>query len=196
MKCHHCHSPIFTVRERVGVISSGSSHFIIESSICPRCNKASIFLVEGKQEPGGIEKDRDSEEILLYPRGFPRILPSEKIPQPIRDDYMQAVHIADISPPASAALIRRCLRRIFRVAGGINPGSFSQEIEQTMKLSSLPSDVKKDLKEFASLRDYESHPILNHNPAIILKTSIEEIHTGLKLIEKLMSALYEPPEDG
>ncbi|ASC06056.1 hypothetical protein S101468_01819 [Acetobacter pasteurianus subsp. pasteurianus] len=50
------------------------------------------------------------------------------IPKPIREDYYEACKIRDLSPKASATLIRRCLQGMIRDFAGIQKGTLNKEI--------------------------------------------------------------------
>lgn len=64
---------------------------------------------------------------VLIPDGGNKILP-EYIPKPIREDYREACKIIDLSPKASATLIRRCLQGMIRDFAGIQRGTLNSEI--------------------------------------------------------------------
>lgn len=63
----------------------------------------------------------------LLPDGGRKVLP-EYIPKPIREDYREACKIIDLSPKASATLIRRCLQGMIRDFAGIQRGTLNSEI--------------------------------------------------------------------
>lgn len=50
------------------------------------------------------------------------------IPEPIREDYYEACKIRDLSPKASATLIRRCLQGMIRDFAGIKKNTLNNEI--------------------------------------------------------------------
>jgi hypothetical protein len=69
---------------------------------------------------------RFGEQIL--PRGNAKPLP-EYIPEPLREDYEEACLIRDLSPKASATLIRRCLQGMIRDFAGISKNRLVDEID-------------------------------------------------------------------
>lgn len=66
---------------------------------------------------------------------YSRLLPSgsakpqpDYIPTPLREDYLEACLIRDLSPKASATLARRCLQGMIRDFAGIAKGRLVDEI--------------------------------------------------------------------
>ena len=68
----------------------------------------------------------------LLPQGTAKPQP-EYIPVAIRDDYFEACLIRDLSPKASATLIRRCLQGMIRDFTGIRKGRLVDEIDTLRK---------------------------------------------------------------
>lgn len=64
---------------------------------------------------------------IIIPAGNAKPQP-EYIPAPIREDYYEACKIRDLSPKASATLIRRCLQGMIRDFAGIQKGTLNKEI--------------------------------------------------------------------
>jgi hypothetical protein len=64
----------------------------------------------------------------LLPESSARIFP-DYIPAPIRDDYVEACRILNLSPKASATLARRCLQGMIRDFCGISKGTLDAEIK-------------------------------------------------------------------
>lgn len=65
----------------------------------------------------------------LCPQGTAKPQP-EYIPKAIRDDYHEACLIRDLSPKASATLVRRCLQGMIRHFAKITDKSLYQEIQR------------------------------------------------------------------
>jgi hypothetical protein len=70
-------------------------------------------------------------------KGFWRLRPESSakpqpdyIPQALRDDYLEACRIRDLSPKASATLARRCLQGMIRDFAGIAKGTLDAEIRE------------------------------------------------------------------
>ncbi len=191
MKCHHCHTPIIYVRERVGVIHTNGAYLLIESSVCPKCGNANIYMSEGKPGPNGVVADREIPEILLYPRFSLEKPAPELASEEIRTDYSQAAMIRMISPDASAALSRRCFRRIARTMAAIPPDLFSREMEAVAGLPGLPSGLKEEITGLLSRHEYAAYPVFEKNPSIITRVNREEADTWISVLESLLHHFYE-----
>lgn len=63
----------------------------------------------------------------LVPPSKAKVFPAY-VPQPIRDDYVEACLVRDLSPKASATLARRCLQGMIRDYWGIQRARLSEEI--------------------------------------------------------------------
>lgn len=68
------------------------------------------------------------QEWSLLPRSSAKPQP-ESIPEPLRLDYYEACAIRDLSPKASATLIRRCLQGMIRDFCGIAKATLAKEID-------------------------------------------------------------------
>lgn len=75
-------------------------------------------------------KDGESPLFKQYlcPQGTGKPQP-DYIPKPIRDDYYEACLIRDLSPKASATLVRRCLQGMIRNFAKITGKTLYQEIQ-------------------------------------------------------------------
>lgn len=193
MKCRHCLAPVFTEREQVGVINSDNHLYVIDTSICPKCGNASIYLSRGKAGATGATKDKEYEEILLYPKNSPKSLAPKQAPQDIRDDFHQAGLILELSPSASAAISRRCFRKVLRDKGDVTPDRFSTEIQQILHSKSLPPAIHKQIEVLGTMHDYASHPVFDKNPSILVNIKPTEAVLWFEALESLLH-LYYPDE--
>ncbi len=69
----------------------------------------------------------------IFPFGSAKILP-DYVPVALREDYAEACLIKDLSPKASATLIRRCLQGMIRDFCGISEKSLYLEISKLAKM--------------------------------------------------------------
>lgn len=142
--CPFCDRPqIVTDRNRsisqgqiqVGHSVDGKLAYSVFSVACLNevCRKTSVRL-----SIGGAEFDRAgnykglNHEIRLFseqilPRGTVKPQP-DFIPAPLLEDYVEACLIRELSPKASATLIRRCLQGMIRDFAGIAKATLYQEI--------------------------------------------------------------------
>lgn len=118
--------------------SVGYRRFIGSVVVCPnpKCKKFTLTLVmcdHGRVKySNGVMGFKDSHEVLqswkLIPPSSAKVFPNY-VPQPVRDDYVEACAIRDLSPKASATLSRRCLQGMIRDFWKISKSRLTDEID-------------------------------------------------------------------
>lgn len=99
----------------------------------PDCLKTTIRIkiAPGRYRNSDYRFDTDGETVFdqfVYPQGMAKPQP-DFIPKPIREDYKEACLIRELSPKASATLIRRCLQGMIRHFAGISKATLYAEIQ-------------------------------------------------------------------
>src|ERR1700751_4572137 len=117
--------------------SVGYRRFVGSVIVCPnsKCKKFTLTLAmydhDRMNYTGGQVGFRDSHRLLqswnLVPPSSAKVFP-DYVPQPIRDDYVEACKIRDLSPKASATLSRRCLQGMIRDFWKISKARLVEEI--------------------------------------------------------------------
>ena len=102
--------------------SDGYRYFNTHIIVCPnpKCAKFALWIVmhEYIYSAGGWTIGNALQTWNLIPPSSAKVFP-DYVPQPIRDDYLEACLIRDLSPKASATLSRRCLQGMIRNFWGI-----------------------------------------------------------------------------
>lgn len=97
--------------------AEGLRILISQFIICPNEECRRITLLINLHEYKLIEKNWKIEELIkswqLLPTSYAKTFP-DYIPEPLRNDYEEAMAILELSPKASATLSRRCLQGIIR----------------------------------------------------------------------------------
>ncbi len=116
----------------------GYRSVLVRMIVCPnpQCRKfsllATMFAVERRVVPytGEIkwENPKTQQEWTLIPQSAAKVFP-DYVPQAIRDDYVEACSIRDLSAKASATLSRRCLQGIIRGFWGVSKARLVDEID-------------------------------------------------------------------
>ena len=106
----------------------GGTRVGIETITCPNpgCREYTLSVTTRHLGDGGAWGPI-SQHWRLRPQSNAKVFPSY-IPEPIRDDYVEACLIRDLSPKASATLSRRCLQGIIRDFWGISKSRLIDEI--------------------------------------------------------------------
>lgn len=95
----------------------------------PACREVSVdvALTNGEGKYDNYRPKSAIQQLKLRPESFAKPQP-EFIPKALRDDYLQACRIRDLSPRASATLARRCLQGLIRHFCGISKSRLIDEI--------------------------------------------------------------------
>ena len=161
--CPHCNraqtatdADLATIKEIFKMSRStwGQLGIRADAVVCanPSCRKPTITvdIVETKISPyAGAYVPDDTKPIVrrrLIPDNSAKPQP-DFIPVSLREDYVEACRIRDLSPKASATLARRCLQGIIRDFAGIKERSLYHEIEKLRELresGSAPQGISDD----------------------------------------------------
>jgi hypothetical protein len=139
--CPYCDHKVIVSKENS---HTGSTDLTIENAegfkravysfiVCPNpaCKKVTFSVSLYKlslNRLNNLELGNIINRWRLIPPSEGNVYP-EYIPKPIRDDYLEACLIRDLSPKASATLSRRCLQGMIRDFWGVTKASLKEEIE-------------------------------------------------------------------
>jgi hypothetical protein len=121
------------------------------------------------------------------------------IPKPIRDDYYEACAICDLSPKASATLIRRCLQGMIRDFCKISKGRLVDEIKELraqVDSGHAPPGVQPDtmdaIDNLRKIGNIGAHMEADIN--VIVDVDPDEAHILIELAEALFAEWYVAAE--
>lgn len=141
----HVSNTLFSLTDNVEGKIGG--HFHALSCANPKCLKTTVRLIVGSMiyNPHGSDF-LDTKRPYLFdarilPRGQSKQFP-DYIPAALLEDYQEACLIKDLSPKASATLVRRCLQGMIRDFCGIQKGRLVDEIAELKKLVQADSAPK------------------------------------------------------
>jgi Domain of unknown function (DUF4145) len=170
--------------------SEGQRYFIAMLIVCPnpKCRKFTFTVSMFEySKPDGLnwraEKHLDTWHLI--PPSTAKVFP-DYVPQPIRDDYVEACKIKDLSPKASATLSRRCLQGMIRNFWGITKGRLFDEIEalrdKTDRLTWEAIDAVRKIGNIGAHMEKDINVIVDVEP--------EEAQKLIELIELLVKDWY------
>lgn len=117
------------------------------------------------------------------------------IPAALREDYLEACLIKDLSPKASATLSRRCLQGMIRDFCGIAKGSLNEEISTLRKLveaDNAPKGVEAETMEaidaVREIGNIGAH--MEKDIGLIVEVEPNEAQALIELIEMLFEEWY------
>jgi hypothetical protein len=160
--------------------AEGFKRAVVQFLVCPNphCKKvtftASLYKLSQNQYNNWVLSDTINGWRLIPPSQA-KVYP-EYIPKPIRDDYLEACLIRDLSPKASATLSRRCLQGMIRNFWGITKGSLKEEIEAieekvdplvwkaidaVRKVGNIGAHMEKDINLIVDVDPNEASQLIN-----------------------------------
>ena len=114
--------------------AEGFKRAFFQFLVCPNpeCKKFTFYVslhdLVGAQYTGWSTGEKIKQWRLIPPLRA-KVFP-EYVPEPIRDDYLEACLIRDLSPKASATLSRRCLQGMIRDFWGVTKANLKRKLKQ------------------------------------------------------------------
>ena len=133
-------------------------------------------------------------EEIVYPKtSLPRTLDSS-IPKKLKDDYLEAYSVRDISPKASAAISRRLLQHILREEYKINKRSLDKEIEEFINLGKVRSHITDVVDAVRNVGNFAANPLKDTNTGEITDVVSGEAEWVLEVIDALFDFTFVQPQ--
>lgn len=167
---------------------------------CPNdaCRKETV-IAEGKN--GYI----DGKTVSIYPETIYKHFP-DYVPEPIRNDYVEARIIQQKSPKASATLSRRCLqgmiRDFWKVTGKnslfaeidaikeLVPASQWAAIDATRKIGNIGAHMEKDVNTIIDVEPSEADSLLQ-----LIELLIDKWYIARHDEEELYSSIIQAKDE-
>ena len=154
---------------------------------CPRkdCRE---YEISARLHKWDSQLDRLGAKLLewqLRPQSNAKPFP-DYIPEPVREDYLEACLIRDLSPKASATLSRRCLQGIIRDYWGISKSRLIDEINDLKGKIDQPTwDAIDAVRSIGNIGAHMERDI-----NVIIDVEPEEAQLLIGLIEILLKDWY------
>jgi hypothetical protein len=167
----------------------------------PKCRQATVIVVlrKGKfraAQFGELEPRFDQTGTprvwRLVPDSGAKVFP-EYVPEVIRNDYVEACRIKDLSPKASATLARRTLQGMIRDFWGISKPRLAEEIATLKKEGNGDSDTWEAIDSVRKIGNIGAHMEKDINT--IIDVDPEEADKLIWLIETLIKEWYITREE-
>jgi hypothetical protein len=160
--------------------AEGFKRAVVQFLVCPNsdCKKVTftISLFKLSRNQYNNWEPRDIINVWrLIPPSEAKVYP-EYIPKPIRDDYLEACLIRDLSPKASATLSRRCLQGMIRDFWGVKKENLKLEVEAigekvdpltwkaidaVRKIGNIGAHMEKDINLIVDVDPDEASKLIN-----------------------------------
>ena len=128
------------------------------------------------------------EDRLVHPprRNRPTV-DSESIPQALKEDYLEACEVLEISPKASAVLSRRVLQGVLKEQG-FDSGNLYQQITDVLAEdvpAALPTSLRDTIDVIRHFGNFSAHPITQETTLQLVDVEPDEAEWCLQIVEEL-----------
>ena len=162
---------------------------------CASCNELIVRIVKRVLTDDGervVEIDR-----LVHPPGRSRpTVDSEAIPQALKEDYLEACEVLEISPKASAVLSRRVLQGILKEQGYDSRNLHQQIIDVLAQdgPAALPGSLRDTIDVIRHFGNFSAHPITQETTLQLVDVEPDEAEWCLQIVEELFRHYYVEPD--
>ncbi|MBB4595337.1 DUF4145 domain-containing protein [Xanthomonas cannabis] len=162
--------------------------YLVSSQYCPSCEAVIVYMQFGIVRGGdtGLVLSNREREIVLYPQANEAREVSIDIPDPYRQDLIEARAVLELSPKASAALSRRLLQRILREKLAIQGKDLSKEIDQFISAGSAPTYLLDAVDAIRHIGNLAAHPLKFQQSGDIADVEPGEAEWTLDVAEALL----------
>jgi Domain of unknown function (DUF4145) len=200
MKCPHCNTsfhndfrvvevinPTFFMIEEGGASSDPQISWTLLHQLCPECHE-SIFFLKRRTVQDRVISD---QSFMVYPRSSTRPIAPE-VPDPYRQDFLEACAVLADSAKASAALSRRCLQAILKDKLGAKKKDLNDQIDEVIALGSVPH-IAEDLHAVRNIGNFAAHPMKSTSTGTIVDVEPGEAEWNLEVVEQLFDFCFVQP---
>ena len=156
-------------------------------TLCPECHTPIVELA--KLQPGSRIFDRKR----IYPIATRQIHVDPVVPELLRNDYVEAIGVLDISPKASAALSRRILQSVLKEQGYVSR-DLSKQVDAVLNESDssrlLPLYVRSQVDAIRNFGNFSAHQQMNKITSEIIDVEPEEAEWCLEIVSALFEHYY------
>jgi hypothetical protein len=210
VKCPHCNSGIYEgftesqaviapqVNSRTGEFLAHQLVWNISHLRCPECHESIIFLkriqyVQNPPQPGRPSPPPPAPfSFMAFPSSYSRAIPPE-VPNPYRQDFVEACKVLTDSPKASAALSRRCLQAILRDKAQTKSRDLADQIDEVIKSGKVPSHIEEGLHAVRQIGNFAAHVMKSTATGVILDVEPGEAEWNLEILESLFDFYFVQP---
>jgi hypothetical protein len=155
---------------------------------CPECGKALIQLAEDANNTAG-----SGTPTIVYPRNANNRPVPPEVPDPYRQDFLEATEVLALSAKASAALSRRNLQAILRDKAATKKKDLFDQIDEVVASGKLPSHIEKGRHAVRNIGNFAAHEIKSTTTGAIVEVEVGEAEWNLDVLESLFDFYFVQP---
>lgn len=196
MKCPHCDVGVHEDLSERFVFGTSDGNFdddwYILHQLCSECSEPIIFL-ERRKVFNPSHTTSECERFLVFPRAaLQRSVPAQ-VPDPYRQDFVEACEVLSLSPKASAALSRRNLQAIIRDKAGAKGKDLNAQIQILIDSEKVPTHISEGLHAVRQIGNFAAHPIKSTSTGEIVDVEEGEAEWNLDVLESLFDFYFVQP---
>lgn len=169
----------------------GEVGMTLSAKVCPNIDcrriKLTAFLTAAERDRYDSLKYANKLHGVwpLMPESDAKVLP-DYVPVAIREDYLEACRIRDLSPKASATLSRRCLQGMIRDFWGVAKRTLKDEIDELQ--GKVTPEEWDSIDAVRSVGNIGAH--MERDINVIVDVDPKEAQLLISLIEQLIDEWY------
>lgn len=164
---------------------------IVSITLCPKCK---MPIVEHSVYIEDIDDIVGHE--IIYPLASKQVKVDSAVPEVLKNDYVEAVLVLDISAKASAALSRRILQSILNEQGYLGR-DLAKQVDAVLNESNaakvLPLYVRDKIDVIRNFGNFSAHPVTDTTTLQIIDVEPEEAEWCLEIVSDLFEHYYVRP---
>jgi hypothetical protein len=188
MKCPHCREGIHEGFREHATFVVGEVNWTPTYMACPECRNA-IIRLRCELRTGNITP----VEIMVYPSNGAARPVTPEVPDPFKQDFIEACNVLPLSAKASAALSRRNLQAILREKAATKKKDLADQIDEVVATGTLPSHIVDGLHAVRNIGNFAAHEIKSKTTGAIVEVEAGEAEWNLDILESLFDFYFVQP---
>lgn len=141
-------------------------------SFCSKCNNYSVWI----------------DQKMIYPISSIAPLPLDEMPEEVKEDYLEARNIVNLSPRGASALLRLSLQKLMPLIGG--KGKNINEDIGTLVKKGLPVKIQQALDSLRVIGNECVHP-----GELDLKDDLDTAQALFKVLNVIVHVMIVQPKE-
>ena len=174
-----------------GRIEAAEFAWVCFLTLCPKCKGLNILL----QYRSSIGEDVYSEDVI-YPASTGPSGVGPGVPDNLKEEYLEAVRVLDVSAKASAMLSRRILQTIL-FEQGYKSRNLDDQISAVLKETDpdkvLPQAIRQTVDAIRNFGNFSAHQQKDKVTSEIIDVEPQEAEWCLEIVSDLFEHYYVRP---
>ena len=164
---------------------------LVSIAFCPKCNSPIIEHAH-HDRAANLVYDRK----IVYPLTSKQVFVDPAVPESLKNDYVEAALVLEISAKASAALSRRILQSILSAHGYANK-DLAKQVEAVINERDpdkvIPLYVRNKIDSIRNFGNFSAHEQKDVTTSDIIEVEPQEADWCLRIVSDLFEHYYVSP---